>query len=104
MGFFLRLKDITEHLEEFNCSLFRKHHIFKFSKLDCKFIASSIQSTVRKILVSSAYIKISQSRDNGKSLINKTKISGPKTEPWGTPELVLYENAENPCKTHIVDV
>ena len=55
-----------------------------------KRLISSSELITLNILLSSAYkaIVLAEQTTSGKSLINKTKTSGPRIEPCGTPEVI----------------
>ena len=58
-----------------------------------------MSSTITNRVVSSAKSLTLDSTSSGRSFIYIKNKRGPRTEPWGTPALVLPQDEDTPCKT-----
>ena len=88
-GWFLRFVEIIVHLELLNL---RPHVMLQLCSAlisFCRICASCGSVILRAILVSSAKIahKVFGDSTCGRSLMYRRKSSGPRIEPWGTPEV-----------------
>ena len=75
----------------FNVSLFALNQTADFSSSEfaiLKILVRSRPDTWK--VVSSAKSSVKKSVALGRSFMNNRKRSGPKTEPWGTPHLIIF--------------
>ena len=79
-------------------SLFESSHNFTFFSSLLTFLVSNAKSSdSQQILVSSAKRKKEKNFDEfGKSLMQIRNKSGPKTDPWGTPQDMSHREEEWP--------
>ena len=84
------LNMVKEDLSVFNVSLFaRNHELREIIMFLQTLISSSILPPCTKTFVSSAKIlKLPRWQQLGRSFIKRIKKSGPRTDPWGTPQLI----------------
>ena len=84
------LNIVKEDFSAFNVSLFVRNHALSAVIISLQAsISSLIVLPCIKTFVSSAKIlKLPWGQHFGRSFIKRIKKSGPRTDPWGTPQLI----------------
>ena len=77
---------IVTNFEPFYDILFSSPHLWSFNKSSWRLMISLIFFIVLIALVSSTYIRTSESRFSPMSEMNIKKSTGPSTDPCGTPD------------------
>ena len=86
----LDLKIVKEDFSELSVSLFALNHFVSWVMINLHLdLMSSAVLLWKNIVVSSAKSLVCPSGQHlCKSFINRIKKSGPRTEPWGTPQVI----------------
>ena len=94
----------TWHLEGLNSMSKGDSHNDSLSRSFCSTVPSSKPPIVRYTAVSSTKSRTCDDSFSGSSFLNTRNRIGPKTEPWGTPELTGTDLDSSPSKTTVCDL